>query len=55
MTHQLAPLAAALTLAVTLLPSPATAGDGKTFKSINVVEEERKLWDASLSTGWDSL
>lgn len=48
--------AVAATLCSTFLPSPARAGDGKTFKEVIVeAEESTKWWEASLSTGWDSL
>ena len=43
-------------MAAALLSKPAFAGDGKTtLQEKVVVEEERKWWGASLSTGWDSL
>jgi hypothetical protein len=43
-------------MAAALLSKPALAGDGKTtLQEKVVVEEERKWWGASLSTGWDSL
>lgn len=42
-------------MAAILATKPALAGDGKSFKEKVVVEEERKWWGASLSTGWDSL
>lgn len=48
-TIALASVAAALT------SSALFAGDGKTFKEKVVIEEPRQLWNASLSTGWDSL
>jgi len=41
--------------AALLASNPLLAGDGKTFKEKVVVEEERKIWGAALSTGWDSL
>ncbi len=46
---------AAAGLAVVLSSKPMLAGDGKTFKDKVVVEDARKWWGASLSTGWDSL
>ncbi len=47
---------AALSIAGALLSQPAFAGDGKKTLQENVaVEEARKWWGASLSTGWDSL
>src|SRR5476649_670328 len=42
-------------MASMLVTKPMLAGDGKTFKDKVVVEEARKWWGASLSTGWDSL
>jgi hypothetical protein len=48
-------IVAAVGLAAMLTSKPLLAGDGKTFKEKIVVEEERKWWGASLSTGWDSL
>jgi hypothetical protein len=48
-------IVAAVGLAAMLASKPLLAGDGKTFKEKVVVEEERKWWGASLSTGWDSL
>jgi len=42
-------------MAAMLVTKPLLAGDGKTFKDKVVVEEARKWWGASLSTGWDSL
>ena len=46
---------AAAGLAMVLSSKPVLAGDGKTFKDKVVVEDARKWWGASLSTGWDSL
>jgi len=48
-------IVAALGMAALLSTKPLLAGDGKTFKEKVVVEEERKIWGAALSTGWDSL
>jgi hypothetical protein len=45
----------AVGLAAVLATKPLLAGDGKTFKEKVIVEEDRKWWGASLSTGWDSL
>lgn len=46
---------AALSLVAVYAAKPALAGEGKTFQEKVVIEEERKWWNASLSTGWDSL
>jgi hypothetical protein len=47
---------AAVGIAGLLLSRPALAGEGKKTLQENVaVEEARKWWGASLSTGWDSL
>jgi len=46
---------AAVGMAAMLVSKPLLAGDGKTFKQEVKVDEERKWWGASLSTGWDSL
>lgn len=46
---------ATVVMASLLASKPLLAGDGKSFKEKVVVEEERKIWGASLSTGWDSL
>ncbi len=47
---------AAVGIAGLLLNQPALAGEGKKTLQENVaVEEARKWWGASLSTGWDSL
>lgn len=48
-------IVAAVGFAALLATKPLVAGDGKSFKEKVVVEEERKLWSAALSTGWDSL
>jgi len=46
----------ALTGIVAFAATPLFAGTGKTFKETVVVEEEATpLWNATLSTGWDSL
>ena len=46
----------AITSAVALAATPLFAGTGKTFKETVVVEEEPASWyNASLSTGYDSL
>ena len=47
--------AAVLGTASLLSSSALFAGDGKTFKEKVVVEEPTQWWNASLSTGWDSL
>ena len=44
-----------VSLAVVLASGPLLAGDGKTFKDKVVVEEPTQWYNASLSTGWDSL
>jgi hypothetical protein len=47
---------AVLGAAALLSSSALFAGDGKSFKEIKEVKEETKQWwNASLSTGWDSL
>lgn len=47
---------AAVTAAGLVLIQPALAGEGKKTLQENVaVEETRKWWSASVSTGWDSL
>jgi len=46
---------ATVVMASLLASKPLLAGDGKSFKEKVVVEEERKIWGAALSTGWDSL
>ncbi len=48
-------IVAAVGFAALLATKPLVAGDGKTFKEKVVVEEDRKVWAAALSTGWDSL
>ena len=53
---KLAPkILAAIVMASLLASKPLLAGDGKSFEEKIIVEEERKIWGASLSTGWDSL
>ncbi len=46
---------ATVVMASLLASKPLLAGDGKSFQEKVVVEEERKIWGAALSTGWDSL
>lgn len=46
---------AAAGVAVLLSGNPLLAGESKTFKEEVIIEESRKWWGASLSTGWDSL
>jgi hypothetical protein len=48
--------AAVLGTAALLSSSALFAGDGKSFKEVKeVVPEAKQWWNASLSTGWDSL
>jgi hypothetical protein len=43
-------------MAGVFLTNPLIAGEGKTLEEKVVVEDEaRKWWEASLSTGWNSL
>jgi len=52
----IAGILAAVAVAGLILSQPALAGEGKKTLQENVaVEEARKWWGASVSTGWDSL
>lgn len=48
-------IVALASVAAVLAGSPVFAGEGKTFKEKVVIEEPTQWWNASLSTGWDSL